>query len=108
MFFKDKELAKKAAVLGVAFGLVASPMAFAQTSIELNKDRSAGHDVMQPNSHNTSGPAQYSASDLTRNEGDTLDYSTSSSVSDSNSVGTSKAGYDASELNRDEGDDLRW
>ena len=41
MFFKDKELAKKAAVLGVAFGLVASPMAFAQTSIELNKDRSA-------------------------------------------------------------------
>ena len=76
MFFKDKELAKKAAVLGVAFGLVASPMAFAQTSIELNKDRSAGHDVMQPNSHNTSGPAQYSASDLTRNEGDTLDYST--------------------------------
>ncbi len=33
MFFKDKELAKKAAVLGVAFGLVASPMAFAQTSI---------------------------------------------------------------------------
>jgi hypothetical protein len=45
---------------------------------------------------------------LTRNEGDTLDYSTSSSVSDSNSVATSKAGYDASELNRDEGDDLRW
>ncbi|MFP3340906.1 hypothetical protein LG331_17210 [Vreelandella aquamarina] len=103
-----KEFAKKTAVLGVAFGLVASPMAFAHTSIELNKDRSAGHDVVQPSSHNTSGPAQYSGSDLTRDEGDTFDYSTSSSASDSDSSTTSKAGYDANELNRDEGDGIRW
>lgn len=103
-----KELAKKTAVASVAFGLVASPMAFAHTSIELNKDSSAGHEIIEPSSHNTSGPAEYSGSDLTRDEGDTFDYSTSSSASDSNSTTTSKAGYDANELNRDEGDGIRW
>ncbi|WP_311064467.1 hypothetical protein [Halomonas sp. DWK9] len=104
-----KEFAKKTAVLSVAFGLVASPMAFAHTSIELNKDRSAGHEVVQPSSHNTSGPAQYSASDLTHDEGDTLDYSPSSSRnSDSSGSTGSKASYQANELNRDEGDGIRW
>lgn len=102
------ELAKKTAVLSVAFGLVASPMAFAHTSIELNKDRSAGHDIIEPSSHNTSGPAQYSASDLIHDEGDTLDYSTSSSANDSTDTDTRKTGYDANELNRDEGDGIRW
>lgn len=105
-----KKLIKKAAILGMSFGLVASPMAFAHSSIELNKDSSVDRELIKPTSKHTSGSAQYSTSDLTHDEGSSLDYSASSSRhSDSTDQRADRdEGYSASDLTRDEGDDLRW
>jgi|TARA_R110002049_G_scaffold306573_1_gene505223 hypothetical protein len=104
-----KEMGKKAAIVATAFGLVASPLAMANSSIELNKDRSAGQGVIdQPESHKTSGEANISANDLTRDEGDSLDFSPSSSGSDGVETKDRGANIDPEELTRDEGDSTDW
>jgi hypothetical protein len=64
-------LAKKVCVIGLCLSVMASPLALANNSIELNQDRSAGHGVMaKPQSHTTSVTAAYTQSDLLYDKGD--------------------------------------
>ncbi|MEL7895347.1 hypothetical protein [Vreelandella neptunia] len=106
-----KEMSQKLAIVGIAFCLVASPLAMAQSSIELNQDRTAGQDVIdKPESHAASKPSHVSASDLNHDEGDSLDFSPSSSRFSSAEKGATsrREGYTPGELNRDEGDSTDW
>ncbi|MGQ7262963.1 hypothetical protein [Vreelandella sp. V005] len=105
-----KEMGKKAAIVATAFSLIASPLAMANSSIELNQDRSAGQDVIdKPESHKTSNnEANISANDLTRDEGDSLDFSPTSSGSDEVESKERGATIDPEELTRDEGDSTDW
>ncbi|MBS3668286.1 hypothetical protein [Vreelandella boliviensis] len=107
----SKEIGKKLAIVATALGLIVSPLAMANSSIELNKDRSAGQNVIdKPTSHRPSNAANTSANDLNRDEGDSLDFSPSSSRASSNEKGaaTRQEGYSTGELNRDEGDSTDW
>lgn len=100
------KLSKKIAVLGVAFGLVASPLAMAQqSSIELNGDSSAD-EVNKPQSESTSNSERYQVSpdDLTHDEGDSLDYSASGSPSDKDEG----ANPSPEDLTHDVGDSEDW
>lgn len=106
-----KEMGKKSAIAAIAFGLITSPLAMASSSIELNKDRSAGQDVIdKPGSHAASKPSHASAGDLNRDEGDSLDFSPSSRRPSTAEKGTPsrQEGYRPGELNRDEGDSTDW
>lgn len=106
-----KEVGKKVAIVGISFGLIASPLAMAQPSIELNQDRSVGSDVIdKPQSHWPSNDAQASPGDLNRDEGDSLDFSPSSSAADNGEQASKRAkeGYSTRDLNRDEGDSTDW
>ncbi|MBT2774056.1 hypothetical protein J7J47_17675 [Halomonas sp. ISL-60] len=104
-----KEMGKKGAIVAIAFGLIASPLAMANSSIELNKDRSAGQNVIdKPTSHTTSNADNASAHQLNRDESDSLDFSPSSSSSD---IGERKHRSDnirPEDLTRDEGDSTDW
>lgn len=66
----SKELLKKAGILGVTFGLLASPLAFADTtdnsSIEQNQD-AMEEDHQAGTSHN--GEGSYDTEDLTTDHG---------------------------------------
>ncbi len=62
---------KSMCVLGFCLSILASPLAIANNSIELNKDRSAGHDVIvKPQSHAVQGGALYTKNDLLYDKGD--------------------------------------
>ncbi|WNL42369.1 hypothetical protein RN347_00290 [Halomonas sp. PAMB 3264] len=67
----SKELLKKAGVVGIAFGLLASPMAFAQTtehpSIEENQDSMVEQDETQDHgvNMNTNESPDYTQEELT-------------------------------------------
>lgn len=104
-----KEMGKKSAIAAIAFGLIASPLAMANSSIELNKDRSAGQSVIvKPESHATSNAANVSANDLNRDENDSLDFSPSSSSSDAGERKHRGANISPDDLTRDEGDSTDW
>ncbi|HBP40933.1 MAG: hypothetical protein ACTJG4_06655 [Vreelandella alkaliphila] len=89
-------------------GLIASPLAFAHSSIELNQGRAENQEIIQPQSRNTSGPATYSAKDLINDNENTLIYAPSSRASDADDDSKERAGYRAEELNREEGSSTRW
>lgn len=65
------ELLKKAGILGVTFGLMASPLAFADTtdhsSIEQNQD--SMEEPMTPESEGSATQGQYDSEDLTTDHG---------------------------------------
>lgn len=64
-------LAKKMCVMGLCMGIAASPLAFANNSIGLNKDRSAGHEVIvKPQSHATLRTDTFTKNDLLYDKGD--------------------------------------
>ena len=105
----SKEMGKKLAVVAAAVGLIASPLAMAHSSIELNKDRSAGHNVIdKPTSHAPSNVANTSASDLNRDENDSLDFSPSSSADDAEVTKHRGGNIRPEDLTRDEGDSTEW
>ncbi|NYT71924.1 hypothetical protein HZU72_05710 [Halomonas sp. QX-2] len=106
-----KEMSRKAALVGFAIGLIASPLVMAQSSIELNQDRSADPGIIgKPETHAASKPDHVAAGELNRDEGDSLDFSPSSSRASSNEKGaaTRREGYSPGELNRDEGNSTDW
>ncbi|PRY64832.1 hypothetical protein B0H98_104136 [Vreelandella songnenensis] len=110
----SKVLVKKAGILGVAFGLIASPMAFAHTSIELNKDRGVGEVQDKPQSTNESGAASYSSTELNHGERDRMNsnYTPSSQHERGEHGSRAHSGnsntYNTSDLTRDEGDSTEW
>lgn len=62
---------KKMCVLGFCLSILSSPLAIANNSIELNKDRSAGHGVIiKPQSHVSTRAALYTKNDLIYDKGD--------------------------------------
>ncbi|CAO1669868.1 hypothetical protein [Halomonas sp. HAL1] len=106
-----KEMGKKAAVAGISFGLIASPLAMAHSSIELNKDRSAGQDVIDKPRTSSGNTRQPATRDLTRDDGDSLDFSPSSRASDapeSNGSNPRGANISPEDLTREEGDSTDW
>ncbi|WP_434986581.1 hypothetical protein [Vreelandella zhaodongensis] len=60
---------KKTSALGALMALVASPAAFAHSSIELNQDRSVGQ-IVHASSERASVPAPISYNDLMYDKGD--------------------------------------
>lgn len=65
------KLTKKIYVFGFCASIVASPLAIANNSIELNKDRSAGHGLIaKPQSTAPMGVAFYTKNDLIYDKGD--------------------------------------
>ncbi|MBZ5487513.1 hypothetical protein HW452_08245 [Halomonas aquamarina] len=109
-----KAMVKKAGILGVSLGLVASPMAFAHMSIELNKDRGVGEVQDKPQSTNESGAASYSSTELNHGERDRMNsnYTPSSqherSEHGSRDHGGNRNTFNTSDLTRDEGDSTEW
>lgn len=104
-----KKLGKKAAIVGISFGLVASPLAMAHPSIELNQDRAVGQDAFdEPHSRNTSNDTRVSPRDLTRDDGDSMDFSPSSSASDTGKSARRGTQYSPEDLTRDVGDSTDW
>ncbi|HBS83100.1 hypothetical protein ACTXPD_15285 [Vreelandella alkaliphila] len=103
-----KSFVKSTVVVGLSLGLIASPLAFAHSSIELNQGRAENQEIIQPQSRNTSGPATYSAKDLINDNENTLIYAPSSRASDADDDSKERAGYRAEELNREEGSSTRW
>ncbi|MBL1270425.1 MAG: hypothetical protein COA87_022320 [Halomonas sp.] len=94
---------KKAAVVGLSFGLLASPLAMAHMSIEANQDFTVDDQPIQAQSHRTSGQAEFSPSDLMYNEGERP------LVIKAESHRTSaQAEYTAKDLTHDEGDGNVW
>ncbi len=62
---------KRMCALGLCLSILASPLAIANNSIEVNKDRSAGHGViMKPQSHAVQGVALFIKNDLLYDKGD--------------------------------------
>lgn len=104
-----KEMGKKVAILGISFGLIASPLAMANSSIELNKDRSAGQGVIdQPQSQAMPSSVKASSRDLTHDVGDSLDYTASSSAPDADESTSSGANISPEDLTQDVGDSTDW
>ncbi|CAM0554549.1 hypothetical protein E0L35_03655 [Halomonas sp. ATBC28] len=97
------DFVKKAAVVGLSFGLLASPLAFAHMSIEANQDLTVDDEPIQAQSHHTSGQAKFSPSDLMYDEGDRP------RVIKAESHHTSaQAEYTAKDLTQDVGDGNVW
>ncbi len=65
----SKELLKKAGILSVAFGLVASPAAFAQEPANPANNISPDEQPVEAHSEGTADPAEYTQDDLIRDEG---------------------------------------
>jgi hypothetical protein len=104
-----KELGKTVAILGISFGLIASPLAIANSSIELNKDRSAGQGVIdRPQSQSMPSRVQASSRDLTHDAGDSLVYSASSSAPEADESTSSGANISPQDLTEDVGDSTDW
>ena len=85
----SKDLLKKAGILGVSFGLMASPLAFAQTdensAIDENQGITADEQPMEPQSTDSS-TVNSSDDDLTQDEGDDVSDIESSSSSHSDNA----------------------
>lgn len=85
----SKDFLKKAGILGVSFGLVASPLAFAQTdentSIDANQGITPDEQPMDPQGTGGSGSndPKYLTDDLTHDEGDGVSDMEPQSSSDS-------------------------
>ncbi|MBT2774057.1 hypothetical protein J7J47_17680 [Halomonas sp. ISL-60] len=94
---------KKAAVVGLSFGLLASPLAFAHISIDANQDFTVDDEPIQAQSHHTSGQADFSPSDLMYDEGDRPNVIKAESHRTS-----AQAEYTAKDLTHDEGDGNVW
>lgn len=103
-----KKMINKAAILSISCGLLASPLVMAHPSIELNKDRSAGQDVIDKPQSRTTSNAPSSARNLTRDENDSLDFSPSSRSAESEERSSRRSGYSPKDLTRDEGDSTDW
>ena len=101
-------IGKKIAVAGISFGLIASPLAMAHSSIELNKDRSAGQGVIDKPQTSSEGTRQPTTRDLNRDDGDSLDFSPSSSASDYGERKNRGANISPEDLTREEGDSTDW
>ncbi len=94
---------KKTAILGLSLGLLASPLAFANISIEANQDLTVDDEPIQAQSHRTNDQADFSPSDLMYDEGDRPN------VIKSESSRTSvQAEYTAKDLTHDVGDGNVW
>ncbi|RUR54269.1 hypothetical protein [Vreelandella populi] len=108
MLFKD--MVKKAGVLGISFGLIASPLAFAHDSIELNKDRAVGSDVIDKPHSSATSSARYSASELNHGERDRMNtnYTPTSHQDQDGNRRQNTNSYQTSDLTRDEGDGTDW
>jgi len=69
----SKELLKKAGILGVTFGLMASPLAFADTtdhsSIDQNQDSMVEDEPMDTHSNGDTNSGSYDNEDLTTDHG---------------------------------------
>lgn len=61
---------KKVAVAGLAFGLLASPLAFANFSIKANQDLTVNDEPIQAQSQRTTDRADFSPGELKYDEGD--------------------------------------
>ncbi|CAH1042753.1 hypothetical protein [Halomonas sp. TD01] len=89
----SKELLKKAGILSVAFGLVASPAAFAQEPADPANNISPDEQPVESQTESTTGAGNYDSQDLTHDEGD--------NVSDmdpaSTNHGDSEAGFDSTD-----------
>lgn len=70
----SKELLKKAGILGLTFGLMASPLAFAEseqsTAIDQNQGITADDEAMEPKGNHTDTASERGQHDLTHDEGD--------------------------------------
>ncbi|CAO1669867.1 DUF4148 domain-containing protein [Halomonas sp. NYA30] len=96
-------LVKKSAVVGLAFGLLASPVAFANFSIKANQDLSVNDEPIQAQSQRTHDQADFTPSDLMYDEGDRPN------VIKAESHRTSvQAEYTAKDLTHDVGDGNVW
>jgi hypothetical protein len=94
---------KKSAVLGLALGLLASPLAFANYSIQANQDLTIDDEPIQAQSQRTTDQADFNPSDLMYDEGDRPN------VIEAESNRTNiEAAYTAKDLTHDEGDGNVW
>lgn len=66
----SKELLKKAGILGVAFGLVASPLTFAQEPADPANNISPDEQPVESQSNGSSMSSDHDKQDLTHDEGD--------------------------------------
>ena len=66
----SKELLKKAGILGVAFGLVASPLTFAQEPADPADNISPDEQPVEAQSNDSAMPSDHDKTDLTHDEGD--------------------------------------
>ncbi|UYO76084.1 hypothetical protein M0220_08055 [Halomonas qinghailakensis] len=89
----SKELLKKAGILSVAFGLVASPAAFAQEPADPANNISPDEQPVESQTESTTGTGNYDKQDLTHDEGDNA----SDMEPSSTDHGDSDAGYDSTE-----------
>lgn len=97
------DFVKKTALIGLSFGLLASPFAFANTSIEANQDLTVDDEPIQAQSQNTSHQADFSPADLMYSDGERFNVIKAKSSRDSE-----KAHYTAKDLTHDEGDGNVW
>ena len=95
----SKELLKKAGILGVTFGLVASPFAFAQEPADPSGNISPDQEPMETHSTDTgAGSATHGENDLIHEEGDAATdtqgsmNSSSSTQTHNGSMGSSPTG----------------
>ncbi|MGE6606223.1 hypothetical protein ACQKE4_06830 [Halomonas sp. NPDC076908] len=61
---------KKVAVAGLSFGLLASPLAFANFSIKANQDLTVNDEPIQADSQRTTAQAEFNPAELMYDEGD--------------------------------------
>ncbi|WP_386081219.1 hypothetical protein ACFIOZ_21630 [Vreelandella sp. F11] len=98
----SKDLLKKAGILGVSFGLMASPLAFAQTdentAIDENQGITADEQPMDAQGTGSSSSSDSMTNDLTHDEGDDA-----SDMEPQSSSHSSDAEYDADDLVEENG-----
>jgi len=97
------DFVKKTALIGLSFGLLASPFAFANISIEANQDFTVDDEPIKAQSQRTSHQAAFSPADLMYNNSDRFNIIKAKSSRDSD-----KAHYTAKDLTHDEGDGNVW
>ncbi len=88
----SKELLKKAGILGVTFGLVASPLAFAQEPADPADNISPDEQPVESQSSGSAMSSDHDNQDLTHDEGDHASDMEPNSMSDD-----SDATYDSTE-----------
>ncbi|ASK21125.1 MULTISPECIES: hypothetical protein [unclassified Halomonas] len=89
----SKELLKKAGILSVAFGLVASPAAFAQEPADPANNISPDEQPVETQSESTTDSSNYDSQELTHDEGDNASDMEPSSTSQDDS----ESGYDSTD-----------